>query len=591
VAGLTLATAPAGAVPPAYTAQLLHFEVHVGPNAEETCDIIGELFTPASASPAQPVPSILTTNGFGGSYKDQIGLGENFAQLGYVVLSYSGLGFGGSGCAITLDDPDWDGLAASQLVSFLGGENGIAFTDAAHAHPVAGLGDVIHDAVDHAGHADRFDPRVGMIGGSYGGEIQFAAAAVDPRVDTIVPMITWNNLAYSLAPNNADANTGIASYTPGVVKSTWALLFSAGGILDGLDDARADPARLVGCPNFAAWVCPALAIGGTLGYPYPSMLADLEHASVSSYMSRVTIPTLLLQGENDTLFNLNEAVENYDALRAQGTPVDMIWQSWGHSSPSPAPGEIDLDHADPTTQYETLRIVLWFDRYLKDESVPTGPGFSYFRDWVGYRGNASPAYASAPSYPVGTSVPFYLSADRQLVQSPAALTVGAQTFLTTSAGLPTSLADPDAIGSALGQVPEVNLPGTDAAWASAPLTANLDVVGSPQVHIEVLAPSAEATQLGGPGGQLVLFAKVYDVAPGGKAQLIHGLVAPARVADVRQPITITLPAIVHRFAAGHRIELVLAAGDLNYRGGLISAPVVISTGSIGQALTLPVVGP
>jgi ABC-2 type transport system ATP-binding protein len=319
------------------------------------------------------------------------------------------------------------------------------------------------------------------------------------------------------------------------------------------------------------------------------MMADLEHASVSSYMSSITVPTLLLQGENDTLFNLNEAIENYDALRAQGTPVDMIWQSWGHSSLSPAPGEMDLGHPDPTTQYETLRVVLWFDRYLKGEPVPTGPGFSYFRDWVSYRGNASPAYASAPSYPVGTSVPFYLSADRQLVQTPGALSVGAQTFVTTSAGLPTGVSDPDAIGSALGQFPDLNLPGTDASWTSAPLASTLDVVGAPQVRVGILAPSAEATQLAGPGGQLVLFAKVYDVAPNGKAQLIHGLVAPARVADVRQPVTITLPAIVHRFGVGHRIELVLAAGDLNYRGGLISTPVVVSTGSTGQALTLPIV--
>ena len=38
------------------------------------------------------------------------------------MLSYSGLGFGGSGCKITIDDPDWDGKAASQLVDYLGGQ-------------------------------------------------------------------------------------------------------------------------------------------------------------------------------------------------------------------------------------------------------------------------------------------------------------------------------------------------------------------------------------------------------------------------------------------------------------------------------------
>jgi hypothetical protein len=47
-------------------------------------------------------------------------MAEELASEGYVVLSYSGLGFGGSGCPIELDDPDWDGKAASQLIIFLG---------------------------------------------------------------------------------------------------------------------------------------------------------------------------------------------------------------------------------------------------------------------------------------------------------------------------------------------------------------------------------------------------------------------------------------------------------------------------------------
>lgn len=45
------------------------------------------------------------------------------------------------------------------------------------------------------------DPVLGMIGVSYGGEVQFATASFG-RVDTIVPQITWNDLSYSLAPSN-----------------------------------------------------------------------------------------------------------------------------------------------------------------------------------------------------------------------------------------------------------------------------------------------------------------------------------------------------------------------------------------------------
>ena len=56
---------------------------------------------------------------------------------------------------------------------------------------------------------------------------------------------------------------------------------------------------------------------------------------MASYVKRVKVPTLLVQGQKDTLFNLNEAVATYDSLRAQGTPVKMIWQSWGHSGSEP----------------------------------------------------------------------------------------------------------------------------------------------------------------------------------------------------------------------------------------------------------------
>ncbi|MDQ1721148.1 MAG: hypothetical protein QOI26_882, partial [Pseudonocardiales bacterium] len=170
----------AGAAEPSYRTQSLHFAVIAGPaGSQRQCDIVGDLYTPATASAQQPVPAILTTNGFGGSAASQTPFAQQYAAKGYAVLSYAGLGFGGSGCKITLDDPDYDGVAASQLVSFLGGAPGIAFTDAGHTDPLPALDYVLHDAVDHRGIAQRYDPRVGMWGGSYGGQVQFAVAAID----------------------------------------------------------------------------------------------------------------------------------------------------------------------------------------------------------------------------------------------------------------------------------------------------------------------------------------------------------------------------------------------------------------------------
>lgn len=524
------------AADPAYTVRTIHFDVVTGPTGQH-CDIVGDLYTPTTATADTPAPAILTTNGFGGSKDDQAGIARFAATHGYVVLSYSGLGFGGSGCRITLDDPDWDGRAASQLVTYLG--------DLAH---------VRHDAPG--------DPRVGMVGGSYGGAVQLATASVDPRVDTIVPMVTWHDLSYSLAPNNATAAT-----TPGAAKITWALLFFfQGALVENV--THPDPGRAIGCPNFPTQVCTGLLTSGTLGYPTPDTTTFLRHASVATYADRVRVPTLLIQGQQDTLFNLNEAAATYQALAAQGTDVSMIWQSGGHSG-GPAPGELDLTNPDPATQYVTGRIMNWFDHHLKDLPTDTGPRFAYYRDWIPYSGNAAPAYANAPAYPTGNT---------HTVPLPG----GSQTFLTPPAGVPTSLSPFDAINQ---PAADVNLPGTYATWTSPAQTEPLDVAGTPRLTLRLDAPTAALTSGLGPAGQLVLFPKLYDVAPDGTATLIHQLVSPVRVADPTRPVHVTMPAFVHRFAPDHQVRLVVAGGDLNYRGGLPAAPVTVTD----HTLTLPTV--
>lgn len=592
LAAATLAAAPLVAAPTSAQAAVtvtvtpLHFKVNIGPTGSEVCDIVGDLYTPSTATPTNRVPAILTTNGFSGSKDDQAGIGREFAARGYAVLSYSGLGFGGSGCKITLDDPDWDGKAASQLVSYLGGKSGIAFTDAAHTIPAPTLDVVQRDTKDHAGHAVANDPRVGMVGGSYGGQVQFAAASVDKRVDTIVPIITWSDLSYSMAPNNTSQTSGVQTSTPGAAKLVWALGFSGKGMADGVTNAAGDPGRLIGCPNFAFFVCPALVTAAATGTLDPATTASLRHASVSSYVSKVTIPTLVIQGENDTLFNLNEGIANYRALQDQGTPTKMIWFSGGHSGPN-APGELSFKSPNPDTEHVTRRVSDWLDHYLKGSSVGTGPEFAYFRDWVPYTGIATPAYGSASTYPVGTATKYYLSGSA-LTTNPVGLAAGTQNFVTPVAGIPTSIDPFDVFGSSV-SLPETDLPGTTASWTTPALTRNVDVVGSPSLRLQVSSPTAALTQGLDATGKLVVFVKVLDVDPAGKATLIRNLIAPVRVPDVGQPFTVTLPAIAHRFGTGHQLRLVVAGGSTNYRGGLVTNLVSIATGSTAQALTLPVV--
>lgn len=573
VGGAPLATAQ----PPGYSEQLLHFSVHVGPDRSQHCTVVGQLFLPDAASPADRVPAILTTNGFGGSYHDQVPFARTAAMNGYAVLTYSGLGFGGSSCKVSLNSPAYDGRAAAQLVSFLGGADGIGFSDAALTQPFS-LPDVIErDTTDHHGNASTHDPRVGMIGTSYGGGVQFAAAATDPRIDTIVPMNTWNDLSYSLTPNGTSVTSGVSTSVPGAAKVLYSSLFFASGVIN----PRAvgyleDPARAASCPNYLPFVCTAFAQATVLGTVDPQVTETFRAHSVVSYIDRINVPVLLAQGQQDTLFDLNEAAATYEALRARGVETKMIWHSWGHSHRAPAPGEFSHTAPDPNTQYETGRIFDWFDHYLKNTGVDTGPQFAYFRNWVEYTGTAEPAYATSASFPVGVDHEFHLSGDGRLVNSAADAVPGADTITTGAAGLPTGLEAPNVDPSV--PVPTVVLPGTQTGWSTPPLPEPVDVVGAPAVTLRVQSP-----------GEAVVFVKLYDVAPDGTAILINGLTMPVRITDQAAPVPITLPAIVHRFDTGHSIRLEVAGGDVSFRGGLESTTVTLFSDGSGP-LVLPVTG-
>lgn len=576
--GAGLALPAAARQPFEMTVETLHFAVSVGPGDDTACDVIGDLYRPAGASPAYPVPAILTTNGFGGSKDDQGPAARMLAARGYAVLSYSGLGFGGSTCKIMLDDPRYDGKAASALIGFLGGQEGVAFTDASHRQRAAAPDFIRLDP------GAPHDPRVGMVGGSYGGQAQFAAASVDPRIDTIVPIITWNDLGYSLSPNSIDQFDGVRSATPGVTKAVWVDGLSLEGFVSpGLDGYRADPSRVVPCPNFADDVCPILARGLALGWTDQSAEPLIEHVSVSRYLDAITIPTLLVQGQDDTLFNLNEAQATFDALSARGVDVRMIWQQGGHSGPN-APGEFDWGSPDPAGQYVTGRIVDWFDSHLLGSTVSTGPRFAYFQDWVAYSGNAAPAYATADTTRVGTAVPLRLSDGGALVGSPEKVRAGTQRLVTGISGLPYLSGEKDPRSPI--PLPSFSVPGTGADWTTEPLAGPLTVVG---------APSLDFTFRATPGGDgtldrsTVLFAQIVDIAPDGTASTIHDLVAPIRVVNPGSPIHVTMPAIVHRFESGHRVGLRIEGGDSGFRGNNISHLVEIPVDG-GQILTLPVVG-
>ncbi|MEV5685696.1 CocE/NonD family hydrolase [Streptomyces sp. NPDC052164] len=561
---------PAQADAAQYTVTPLKFTVQAG---GRSCTVDADLYRPAGVDAAHPAPAVLATNGFGGSKSDgSTGtIGKAFATRGYVGLVYSGLGFGKSGCLITLDDPAVDGAAASGLLDFLAGTR--AADDGTEA-----------DFVTKDGEGD---PRVGMIGGSYGGAVQMATAAVDRRVDALVPLITWNDLGYALAPNNTGARAGVSSDTPGVFKWQWTNGFYLIGEGQTILNPSLDPSRFgsLDCLHFAARACETIRLLNSGRYPADEAAAMLAYArSVSpvSYLGQVKAPTLLIQGQADSLFNLNEATATYKTLKARGTTAKMIWQAWGHSG-GQTDGELDLGQGNLETSYVGQRVLAWFDRYLqKKTDTDTGPAFAYYRDWRSGYGTA----AAVPSL----SRKMYLSGDGKLVDNRSKVIRGSRQY--TNWLVPTSHSESSLAGViGLPDPKPYDTKGTYLGWTSDPLASPVDVVGAPRATLKVVSPKTERVQNSGDAAdKLVLFAKVYDVAPDGSKKLVNRLVSPVRVPDVTLPFTVELPGIVHRYEAGHRLEFVIAASDSAYFGNRGIKPVtVVSAPQDTGVLELPVV--
>ncbi|GAA2228451.1 CocE/NonD family hydrolase [Streptomyces nogalater] len=457
-------------------------------------------------------PAVLLAHGFGGSKDDMRRQAEDLARSGYAVLTWSARGFGRSTGKIGLNDPRGEVADVSRLVDWLA------------KRPEVRL--------DRPG-----DPRVGVAGGSYGGAIALLAAGHDRRVDAIAPAITYWNLADALLPH-------------GVFKKLWAGVFvNSGG----------------GCARFEPALCRMYERVAASGTPDPAARAMLAQRSPSAVGDRVKVPTLLVQGQTDSLFPLDQADAAARTIRANGAPVAVDWIAGGHDG-----GDMETDRIEARTR-------AWFDRYLKgDEDADTGPAFRVTRTGGvdSTDGAARLRGASAGTYPGlrGHPRPIALTGAAQRVASPAGASppgVSALPGLGTSGGL--------ARLSALGVGLSMDFPGQYARFDSAPLTRDLRITGTPTATVHITSTRDDA----------VLFGKVYDVGPdGGTPVLPAQLVTPFRVTGAKagKDVTVTLPAIDHEVRKGHRLRLVLASTDLGYASPAAPATYTVS---LKSALSVP----
>ena len=592
-----LALALAGRAGTQVRTQAFALPVPAGPDVPGTIDLDATLYLPERT----PAPAVLVAHGFGGSKASVDADARELAERGFVALAWSARGFGRSGGQIALDSPDYEVADASRLVDYL-----------------ATRPEVL---LDRPG-----DPRVGVTGGSYGGALSLLLAAYDHRVDATAPVITWNDLGQALFPDAASA-TPLPVDTPargafgadGVFKRGWAGIFfsagqgtgtsdspgtegptSAGGAAASDDtpessdvespsggssgtsgtsgsvsgagtsppvDAPPAGAGSPTCGRFVPAICQAYAEAATTGRAGPAVTALLSHSSPAAAAGRIAAPTLLVQGEADTLFGLDQADATAREIAAAGGTVSVIWYSGGHDGGAPG----------PTVR---ARIAAWFDHYL---GTPPGadpapaadlprPGALEYAVQGGVRTGRSIAAVrtvNVDRYPGLAGAP-------PVRLDPLTLRGGPQTVLNPPGGTPAALTTVPGVGGALGGLAgrlasvASTLPGQSAAFVTDPLPAQVLVAGSSRIRLRVTPvpgqPSADTA---------VLFAGLTDVSPDGRRTLLGGAVAPFRVpvpAGAPAEVTVTLPGVVAPVAAGHRLSVGVATTDQAYQGS--PAPAV-----------------
>ena len=522
--------------------------VHVkdGPARDQPVAIDATLFTPA----VTPAPAVLLAHGFGGNKDSVADQARTLARDGFVVLTYSARGFGRTTGQIALNSPDYEVTDARALIDFL-----------------ATQPQVLLDAPG--------DPRVGVAGGSYGGALALSLGGADRRVDAVAAAITWNDLGQALFPDLAatqpqlpDTPAAGSTGPDGVLKRSWAGIFFGTGSAGPGDGA---------CGKFIAAVCANYVSAAQTGRPTPELLDLLRRNSPTATNAQVRAPTLLLQGQQDTLFGLDQADANARQLAAAGAPVLTSWFAGGH----------DAGGTNPDADAQVQRFL---DFHLAGRGSDPGTGLSYqLTGSVGSDGTTATQTVTAATYPGlhGNPTPtrqVVLTGGTQPVTRPPG---GAPSAISTLPGLGSAVAGLAGSGlstSALTSGLALDVPGQSATFRGAPLASAVTITGSSRIGLHVA----------GVGGttEAVLFAKLYDVAADGRRSLPGGGVAAFRIPALPPDgatVALTLPGVVATVTAGHHLELVVSTTDQAYATPLTPAAYTIALAPDSAALTVPVV--
>ena len=313
--------------------------------------LVVHFFGPATEAPDGRAPTVLVgaTYPSPGETRAELDVGDRIGlatlrNAGFNVVTFDPRGLGGSGGLVMFDSPAFEARDARAIIDFVA------------AQPEALL--------DAPG-----DPRVGMSGTSYGAGIQLLAAALDRRVDAIVPDLGWHSLTTAL-------------HRDGAVKTGWLAALCGLDVVAGAVDGKASAGDVR--PPTASPELKAACLEGVAGAPSNASAKWLADRGPGALVKQIRAPALLTQGTQDTLFSLDEAIANHAALRDSGVPVKMIWYCGGHvACPTPA--------GDP--RHVARAGLAWLNRWLRgDAAVDTGPAFEWQAD--------DGAWRSGPDFPL-----------------------------------------------------------------------------------------------------------------------------------------------------------------------------------------------
>ena len=271
-------------------------------------------------------------------------------DAGYNVVTVTPRGEFNSGGILQLDNPLFEGRDVSAVVSWIASDTPAKLND-----PV-----ILND------------PKVGMVGGSYGGGIQLTAAATDPRIDAIVPDIAWNSLNSSLYPDN--------TFKTAYGSLLYLSLLTTGARVNSL-------------------IPRAILTGDLLGWISESAQATLASSGPTALLAQLQAPTLLTQGIVDVLFPLQQSLISaeailgnlYNALDPGSVPAKVFWFCGGHGVCN---DPVDLDAQAVRLLADGLN---WLDQYVAGTgSLATAiPNFQWIDQLDGYYRSTYLPYESA----------------------------------------------------------------------------------------------------------------------------------------------------------------------------------------------------